>query len=96
MRAVTEQEIRDSRKAYRKLLEAAQFVKRTNCVKVQAQIDRGQQPTVGTCWWYEKGERLYSVLPANACWVCKLHDAVKDVELLLSESQEADRRGDGA
>lgn len=63
-----------------RLVEAVQFVKRTNCLLVQADIDRTGRATVGTCWWDTAKERLLPTLPESACWVCKLKDALKKFE----------------
>lgn len=48
-----------------------------NCIHVQAQLDRGEQATVGTCWWDARRERLYAHLPEDACRYCWTRELLK-------------------
>lgn len=48
-----------------------------NCVRVQAQLDRGQSASAGTCWWSDALKRLLPELPPDACRYCRTNELLK-------------------
>lgn len=56
-----------------------------NCVCVQAQLDRGQPATAGTCWWDDTAQRLLKELPADACRYCRTNDLLKRIAPVSQE-----------
>lgn len=68
------------KKLARALTEAVAILecdKDHNCVRVQAQLDRGQEATAGTCWWSDTEQRLLRWLPPDACRYCRTRELLK-------------------
>lgn len=71
------------RKLARALEEAVAILecdRNKNCVRVQAQLDRGQPISAGTCWWDDLTQRLLRELPGDACRYCRTNDLLKRLD----------------